>query len=73
LLNALNIILLYQRIKDGRIQDFPPTTFLFGGKAAPGYVNAKLIIKLINNIARTINNDTSINGLLSVHFLPNYG
>ncbi|MFA7641681.1 MAG: glycogen/starch/alpha-glucan phosphorylase [Sphaerochaetaceae bacterium] len=72
LLNALNIILLYQRIKDGRIQDFPPTTFLFGGKAAPGYVNAKLIIKLINNIARTINNDTSINGLLSVHFLPNY-
>ncbi|MDD3823570.1 MAG: glycogen/starch/alpha-glucan phosphorylase, partial [Sphaerochaetaceae bacterium] len=72
LLNALNIILLYQRIKDGRIQDFPPTTFLFGGKAAPGYVNAKLIIKLINNIARTINNDTSIKGLLSVHFLPNY-
>jgi len=72
LLNALNIILLYQRIKEGRIQDFPPTTFLFGGKAAPGYVNAKLIIKLINNIARTINNDTSVRGLLSVHFLPNY-
>jgi starch phosphorylase len=72
LLNALNIILLYQRIKEGRIQDFPPTSFLFGGKAAPGYVNAKLIIKLINNIARTINNDTSVRGLLSVHFLPNY-
>jgi starch phosphorylase len=72
LLNALNIILLYQRIKEGRIQDFPPTTFLFGGKAAPGYVNAKLIIKLINNIARTINNDSQANGLISVHFLPNY-
>lgn len=72
LLNALNIILLYQRIKEGRIQDFPPTSFLFGGKAAPGYVNAKLIIKLINNIARTINNDTSVRGLISVHFLPNY-
>jgi starch phosphorylase len=72
LLNALNIILLYQRIKEGRIQDFPPTSFLFGGKAAPGYVNAKLIIKLINNIARTINNDTSVRGLLSVHFLLNY-
>ena len=72
LLNALNIILLYQRVKEGRIQDFPPTSFLFGGKAAPGYVNAKLIIKLINNIARTINNDTSVRGLLSVHFLPNY-
>jgi starch phosphorylase len=72
LLNALNIILLYQRIKEGRIQDFPPTTFLFGGKAAPGYVNAKLFIKLINNIARTINNDSQANGLISVHFLPNY-
>lgn len=72
LLSALNIILLYQRIKEGMIQDFPPTTFLFGGKAAPGYVNAKLIIKLINNIARTINNDTSVNELLSIHFLPNY-
>ena len=68
----MNIILLYQRIKEGRVSDFPPTTFLFGGKAAPGYVNAKLIIKLINNIARTINNDSQVNGLLSVHFLPNY-
>lgn len=72
LLNALNIILLYQRVKEGRIQDFSPTTFLFGGKAAPGYVNAKLIIKLINNIAKVINDDSSVRGLISVHFLPNY-
>jgi starch phosphorylase len=72
LLNALNIILLYQRIKEGRIQDFSPTTFIFGGKAAPGYVNAKLIIKLINNIAKVINDDSAVRELISVHFLPNY-
>jgi starch phosphorylase len=72
LLNALNIILIYQKIKEGKIDDFPPTTFLFGGKAAPGYVNAKLIIKLINNIARTVNNDSSVNKLMQVHFLANY-
>jgi len=72
LLNALNIILLYQRIKEGRIQDFPPTTFLFGGKAAPGYVNAKLIIKLVNNIAKVVNDDSAVRGLINVHFLPNY-
>src|SRR5690554_3655368 len=72
LLNALNIMLLYQRIKEGRMQDFSPTTFIFGGKAAPGYVNAKLIIKLINNIAKVINNDSSVRDLISVHFLPNY-
>lgn len=72
LLNALNIILLYQRIKEGRIQDFPPTTFLLGGKAAPGYVNAKLIIKLVNNIAKVVNDDSAVRGLINVHFLPNY-
>lgn len=72
LLNALNIILLYQRIKEGRLQDFSPTTFIFGGKAAPGYVNAKLIIKLVNNIAKIINDDHAVRGLISVHFLPNY-
>lgn len=72
LLNALNIMILYQRIKEGRIEDFSPTSFIFGGKAAPGYIHAKLIIKLINNIAKIINDDTSVNKLLSVHFLPNY-
>lgn len=72
LLNAFNIILLYQRIKEGRISDFSPTTFIFGGKAAPGYVNAKLIIKLINNLAKVINNDNDVRDLITVHFLPNY-
>jgi starch phosphorylase len=49
-----------------------PTTFFFAGKAAPGYVNAKLIIKLINNIAKTVNEDPQTNKLLQVFFLPNY-
>lgn len=72
LLNALHIVMLYQRLKEGKLQDFPPTTFLFGGKAAPGYVNAKLIIKFINNIAKVINSDPSAKDLLQVHFLPDY-
>ncbi len=71
LLNALNIVLIYQRLKEGTLTDFPATTFLFGGKAAPGYVNAKLIIKFINNIAQTVNADSSSEDL-KVHFLPNY-
>ena len=53
-------------------QAFPPTTFLFGGKAAPGYVNAKLIIKFINNIAHVINHDPAVRGRLAVYFMPNY-
>jgi len=74
LLNALNIMLIYNDIKKGgeATKDMPPMTFLFGGKAAPGYVNAKLIIKLINNIANVINADKGTNKLLSVHFMPNY-
>jgi starch phosphorylase len=72
LLNALHIMLLYQRVKEGRVQDLSPTTFIFGGKAAPGYIQAKLIIKLINNIARVINDDSAVKDLIKVHFLPNY-
>ncbi len=72
LLNALHIIMLYGEIKEGKIESFPPTSFIFGGKAAPGYVNAKLIIKLIGAIAKVVNNDSSVNKLMNVHFLPNY-
>ena len=74
LLNALNIIMIYNRMKNDRayLESFTPTTYLFGGKAAPGYVNAKLIIKFINNIARVINADQQVNKLLQVHFMPNY-
>lgn len=74
LLNALNIILIYNDLKQGgeATKNMQPMTFLFGGKAAPGYVNAKLIIKLINNIASVINADKEVNHLLAVHFMPNY-
>jgi len=74
LLNAFNIVLLYQKLKNDRAfaQSFKPTTFLFGGKSAPGYVNAKLSIKFINNLASIVNMDSSTNKLLQVHFMPNY-
>lgn len=74
LMNALNIIMIYDQLKNDEKyrQSFPPTTFLFGGKAAPGYVNAKLIIKFINNIAQMVNNDSQVNKLLNVYFMPNY-
>ncbi len=72
LLNAIHIIMLYNRMRDGDAKDFPAVTFLFGGKAAPGYVLAKLIIKFICSIADVINRDASIHGKLKVHFLPNY-
>jgi starch phosphorylase len=72
LLNVLHIIMLYQQIKEGKIENFPPTSFIFGGKAAPGYVNAKLIIKLINAVSKIINNDSDVKKYINVHFLPNY-
>ena len=74
LLNALNILLIYNRMKSDEkyYEDAVPTTFLFGGKAAPGYVNAKLIIKFINNIAKVISSDSRISKKLSVYFMPDY-
>ncbi|THB63890.1 MAG: glycogen/starch/alpha-glucan family phosphorylase, partial [Spirochaetaceae bacterium] len=70
LLNALHIIILYNRLRRG--QQMTPRTFLFSGKAAPGYKMAKLIIKLIGNISRVVNSDPSVRDYLKVHFLPNY-
>ena len=73
MLNALHIIMLYNRMRDdSSLLDGAPITFFFGGKAAPGYTIAKLIIKFINNISQVINNDTSLKGKLKVYFLPNY-
>lgn len=72
LLNVLHLIHLYDRIKRGDISDWTPRCVLIGGKAAPGYHMAKLIIKLINNVAKTINDDVSVGDLLKVAFLPNY-
>ena len=71
-LNLLHIVSLYQRIKNDPKVDLTPRTFIFGGKAAPGYFLAKLIIKLINAVGETINNDPQVNGLLRVVFMPDF-
>lgn len=71
-LNVLHIITLYDRIKKNPDLDITPRTFVFGGKAAPGYDMAKLMIKLITSIGDVINNDPQVNGLLRVVFFPNF-
>jgi len=72
LLNVLHVIHLYLRIKNGRTDNWTNRCMLIGGKAAPGYVMAKRIIKLINNVAAVVNGDPDVNGRLKVAFLPNY-
>ena len=72
LLNIMHVMYLYNQLKDNPYMDFYPRTFIFGAKAAAGYHNAKLIIKLINSVADKINNDTSINGKIKVVFIENY-
>ncbi len=72
LLNILHIIHLYNRIKRSETGNWTKRCVLIGGKAAPGYYMAKLIIKLTNNVAKVINNDPDVGDLLKVAFLPNY-
>ncbi|WP_303720777.1 glycogen/starch/alpha-glucan phosphorylase [Malonomonas rubra] len=72
LLNILHVIHLYDRIKRGESDNWTPRCVLIGGKAAPGYTMAKLIIKLINNVAQVVNNDPEVGDKLKVAFLPNY-
>ena len=72
LLNALRIVVLYNRLRDNPGLDMAPTTFLFAGKAAPAYRLAKLIIKFINNLAGTLDGDPAARGRLKVIFLPDY-
>jgi starch phosphorylase len=71
-LKVLHIIGLYRRLKQNRNAALQPRTFIFGGKAAPGYYMAKLIIKLVNSVAEVVNNDPDVAGRLKVVFLPNY-
>lgn len=71
-LNVLHIITLYNRIKQNPSLDIVPRTFIFGGKAAPGYFMAKLIIKLINAVGEVVNNDTDVRDRLQVAFVPDY-
>ncbi|WP_137149457.1 glycogen/starch/alpha-glucan phosphorylase [Mycolicibacterium sp. CR10] len=71
-LNVLHIISLYNRIKKNPDLDIPPRAFIFGGKSAPGYAMAKLIIKLINAVAETVNTDPEVNNRLRVAFVPNF-
>ncbi|MCK5916859.1 MAG: glycogen/starch/alpha-glucan phosphorylase [Cocleimonas sp.] len=72
LLNALHMIHLYSQIKQGKTDNWVNRCILIGGKAAPGYVMAKDIIKLINNIAHVVNNDPEIGDKLKIAFYPNY-
>jgi starch phosphorylase len=71
-LNALRIVVLYNRLRENPNLDVSPRTFFFAGKAAPAYRLAKLIIKFINNLAGTIDGDPSIRGRLKVVFIPDY-
>jgi len=71
-LNVLHIIALYNYLKNNKPTNFQPRTFIFGGKAAPGYFIAKLIIKLINSVADVVNNDKDVSDLLKVIFLPDF-
>ncbi len=72
LLNVLHIVVLYNRLRNNPSLEFTPRTFFFAGKAAPAYHLAKLIIKLINNVAGTIDGDPAMRGRLKVLFLPDY-
>ena len=72
LLNAFSIMAIYFRIKEGKLPNWTPTTFIFGAKAAPGYARAKAIIKYINEIAQLVNNDPDTKDKLQVYFISNY-
>ncbi|CAI8741989.1 glycogen/starch/alpha-glucan phosphorylase [Methylocaldum szegediense] len=72
LLNVLHVITRYNRLRSGKSGDIVPRTVIFGGKAAPGYHAAKLIIKLINDVAKAIDRDPAVDGVLKVVFVPDY-
>src|SRR5262249_11451977 len=72
LLNVLHVVVLYNRLRANPTLKVPPRTFFFAGKAAPAYHLAKLIIKLINNVGRVIDQDSATRGRIKVVFVPNY-
>ena len=72
LLNIIEAVALYDQIRSHPERDWVPRVKLFGGKAAPSYHNAKLIIKLANDVARIVNHDPAVQGLLKIAFVPNY-
>lgn len=72
LLNVLHVLTLYNRIKRGQTKGLSARTFIFGGKAAPGYYMAKLVIKLINSVAELINNDAQAHSHIKVVFFPDF-
>jgi starch phosphorylase len=72
LMNILHVMHLYNELRENPDLDMIPRTFVFGAKAAPGYTRAKLIIKLINNVANVINHDLNINNKIKVVFIENY-
>jgi glycogen phosphorylase len=72
LLNVLHVVTLYNRIRSGSHPDSGPRTVIIAGKAAPGYAIAKLIIRLINDVADIVNNDQQVGGKLKLVFMPNY-
>ena len=72
LMNIVAVVDIYFRLKEGRLPNFQPTAFIFGAKAAPGYIDAKAVIRYINRVARMINNDSAVADKMKVVFVQNY-
>ena len=72
LMNIIAVVDIYFRLKEGRLPNFQPTAFIFGAKAAPGYYDAKAVIRYINRVSRMINNDPAVADKMKVVFVQNY-
>ena len=72
LMNILSVVDIYFRLKEGRLPNFQPTCFIFGAKSAPGYMDAKSVIRYINRVAKMINNDPAVADKIKVVFVQNY-
>ena len=72
LMNIVSVVDIYFRLKEGRLPNFQPTAFIFGAKAAPGYIDAKAVIRYINRVANMINNDPAVSDKMKVVFVQNY-